>query len=119
MCFALLLIDSKSLARPANFRTAISTLGNLVSRSAKYKAALQDEDEQFGDDEGSGVSPSEKPSPIIKLVSAVSSCFIKVKKSRLIHFKTISKFISLCLDSSGHFTSHRRTEGGQRKTKPW
>lgn len=103
------------MARPANFRTAVSTFGNLVSRSAKYKAALQDEDEHFGDDEGSG----ESPSPIIKLVSAVSSCFTKINKNRFIHFKTISKFLSLCLDSSRHFTSLSGTEEGQRKTKPW
>ena len=107
------------MARPANFRTAVSTFGNLVSRSAKYKAALQDEDEHFGDDEGSGVSPSEKPSPIIKLVSAESSSFTKINKNRFIHFKTISKFLSLCLDSSRHFTSLTGTEEGQRKTKPW
>ena len=103
------------MARPANFRTAVSTFGNLVSRSAKYKAALQDEDEHFGDDEGSGVSPS----PIIELVSAVSGCFTKINKNRFIHFKTISKFLSLCLDSSRHFTSLSGTEEGQRKTKPW
>ena len=103
------------MARPANFRTAVSTFGNLVSRSTKYKAALQDEDEHFGDDEGSGVSPS----PTIKLVSAVSSCFTKINKNRFIHFKTISKFLSLCLDSSRHFTSLSGTEEGQRKTKPW